>query len=256
MTISSQNRQAGPYNGNDITTNFAFAFKVFGASDLQVIKTDSAGVESTLTLSTHYTVSLNADQDANPGGTVTMLTAPATGTKLTLTSVVTPLQSTDLTNQGGFYPKVITNALDKLTILLQQLFNASNRSIKFPISDNRDGTIHGARNGKLLGFDAVGDMSLYEVQTGTSLVDLASPNGASLVGFNGYTVANSVAQVVNDISTLRTIAPRNGGVIDVKYHTSAEALLPAVAELNRCPMTPAALAPFIRILPHILALRE
>ena len=44
MTISSQNRQAGPYLGNDVATAFTFAFKVFAASDLQVVRTDAAGV--------------------------------------------------------------------------------------------------------------------------------------------------------------------------------------------------------------------
>lgn len=159
MTISSQSRQAGPYLGNDVATDFAFAFKVFSATDLQVVHTDAAGVESTLTLTTDYTVTLNSNQDSNPGGTVTLLTALATSTKLTITSSIDALQATDLTNQGGFYPKVITNALDKLTILIQQVLNGLGRSIKFPISD--DGmtvTLPAASNraNKALVFDQYG----------------------------------------------------------------------------------------------------
>lgn len=135
MTISSQTRKAGPFVGNDSTTAFPFAFKVFTAADMYVVKTDTdLEVETVLVLNTDYTVSLNADQNANPGGTITLPTALATGFTLTVTSNISPLQQTDLTNQGGFYPAIITNALDKLTILIQQALDSIGRSLKLPVS--------------------------------------------------------------------------------------------------------------------------
>ena len=42
----------------------------------------------------------------------------------------------DLTNQGGFYPKVINAALDRLTILAQQNAEQISRSVKVPISSS------------------------------------------------------------------------------------------------------------------------
>lgn len=184
MTISSETRGAGPYVGNDTATAFPFAFKVFSASDVQVISTDSDGAETTLTLTTDYTVTLNSNQDSNPGGTVTLPAVLATGDKLTITSDIAPLQATDLTNQGGFYPKVITNALDKLTILIQQILNGLGRSIKLPISNSDDGTLPaGDRANTVIGFDALGKLKLLAVQAGTSLVNLAASTGASLVGW-------------------------------------------------------------------------
>lgn len=135
MTISSENRKAGPYTGNGVTASFPFSFKVFAASDLLVVRTDLSAVDSTLTLTTDYTVALNADQNANPGGTVTLtLGALTSGYKLTIASQVAYTQATDLTNQGGFYPSVITNALDKLTILIQQLKESVGRTLKVAIS--------------------------------------------------------------------------------------------------------------------------
>ena len=135
MTISSQNRKAGPFVGNDSSTVFPFAFKVFAASDLYVVKTDTTlGADTVLELTTDYTVSLNANQDANPGGTVTLPSVLATGFKLTITSSLQYLQPTDLTNNGGFYPKVITNALDRLTIFVQQIAERLGRSLTLPIS--------------------------------------------------------------------------------------------------------------------------
>ncbi len=74
MTISSNIRKAGPFTGNGSTAAFPFYCKVFQASDLLVVQLDTAtNIETTLALTTNYTVSLNADQDSNPGGTVTLV---------------------------------------------------------------------------------------------------------------------------------------------------------------------------------------
>jgi hypothetical protein len=136
MTISSTTRKAGPFVGNDSSSAFPFAFKVFQAADVYVVRLDTdTNVETVLALTTDYTISLNADQNATPGGTVTLVAgALATGFNLTITSSISPLQSTDLTNQGGFYPSVITNALDKLTILIQQILERLGRSLTLPLS--------------------------------------------------------------------------------------------------------------------------
>ena len=134
MTISSDNRKAGPYICNGVTTAFPFAFKVFSSADVRVVLADASGAESDLVLGTHYAVALNADQDANPGGTVTTTAAYATGYTLTLTSGLQNLQPVTLTNNGGFYPTVINNALDRLTILVQQLAEQVSRAVKVSIS--------------------------------------------------------------------------------------------------------------------------
>ena len=139
MTISSSTRKAGPFTGNGTTATYPFTFKVFQASDLLVVRTSLAGVETTLTLTTDYTVSLNADQNSSPGGSVTLVAGNlATGLLLTMTSQVPYTQTTDLTNQGGFYPQVITNSLDKLTIQTQQLQEQVDRSAKLPLSSSAD----------------------------------------------------------------------------------------------------------------------
>lgn len=134
MTISSEIRKAGPFLGNDVTTGFPFTFKVFSSDDLEVVSADALGAETTLILNTDYTASINADQNTSPGGVVTLSAALATGTSLVVTSSIENLQPANLTNQGGFYPQVITNALDRLTILIQQLAESVSRSLKFSIS--------------------------------------------------------------------------------------------------------------------------
>ena len=140
MTISSTTRKAGPYIGNGTASVFPFAFKVFQASDMEVVRlTVATNVETTLALTTDYTVSLNQDQDSNPGGSITLVAgALATGYNLVITSSVENLQPTDLTNQGGFYPDVINDALDRATIQIQQLQEGLDRAALLPITSAAD----------------------------------------------------------------------------------------------------------------------
>lgn len=163
MTISSENRRAGPFVGNGVTTSFPFTFKVFATTDIVATLTVIAdGDESTLVLSTDYTVSLNADQNANPGGTVEYnpLGTPMASThKLTITSAVQQLQTLDLTNGGGFFPQSITNALDRAIILIQQLALTVGRGLQVSVSDDVPAVLPNAvaRALKFLSFDVNGD---------------------------------------------------------------------------------------------------
>lgn len=214
MTISSPVRIAGPYIGAGTLATFSFPFKVFAAADLDVIKlTVSTGVQTTLALTTDYTVSLNADQNSNPGGSITLVAGNlASGYNLTITSDIENLQPTDLTNQGGFYPEVINDALDRATIQIQQVSDDVVRSLQAPTSD---GTISmtlpptAQRIGKYLAFDAAGAPS---VATGTGAdinlrTDLAASGGAALVGFSptgslsAVTVQAAIAEIGTDLAT-------------------------------------------------------
>lgn len=158
MTISSTYTPA-QFSGNSVTVAFAFTFKTFDEADLVVVLTSSSGVETTKTITTHYTVSLNADQNNNPGGTVTMITAPATGETLTIARELDALQETDITNGGGFYPEVIEDALDRLTMLSQQNSDILARSLRSSVAGGSVGDLPTAtdRASKYLAFDASGD---------------------------------------------------------------------------------------------------
>lgn len=122
MTVSSTTRIAS-FIGNGSASTFAFAFKVFQPSDLLVISQDTATlVNTTLALTTDYSVALNANQNVSPGGSITLNAGPlATGFTLTITSDIPNIQPTEFLNAGGFYPEVLTASLDRATILIQQL---------------------------------------------------------------------------------------------------------------------------------------
>lgn len=165
MTISNTTRFAGPFVGNGTASSFGFSFKVFSASDLAVYRTvTSTGIATTLALTTDYTVALNADQDSSPGGTVTLVAGNlASGLTLVIASAVPNTQQVILTNQGGFYPEVLNDALDKATAQVQQVQAQANRSISFPAAEvSAVGTLPIAvdRAGQYLAFDANGNVDI------------------------------------------------------------------------------------------------
>lgn len=221
MTISSTTRIAGPFTGNGVTTTFPFTYKVFSTADVQVIRlTISTGLETTLTIVTDYTITLNGDQDSNPGGNIVLVAALSALYKLTATSDIANLQPTDLTNQGGFYPEVITDALDRATIQIQQLADQTDRAIKIPISDGvLDMTTPGTadRASKYFVYDASGLPSVSSGSgTDTALrTDLANASvslaGSRLSGFR-QTGTGATARTV-DAKLKDTVSVKDFGAV-------------------------------------------
>ena len=172
MTINSTTRKTNNLAGNGNTHTYPFAFKVFTDADVVVKKLEvSTSIETTLTLGANndYIVTLNSDQNGNPGGSVTLKSSGnnfnlPSGFQIVITSAVQSLQGTDLTNQGGFYPEVINDALDKSTILHQQQQGELDRSIKFSLT-NTIGSLEitenaAARANKVMAFDNAGEFSI------------------------------------------------------------------------------------------------
>lgn len=131
MAISTETRRSDRYACDGVQTAFPFAFKVFKADEIGVIVSPDGETETTLS-SELYTVSLNEDQDNDPGGVVNLLTAPADGTILVVVSNVAYKQQIVFTNQGGFYPELLNEGYDRLTILTQQLKEHLDRTITVP----------------------------------------------------------------------------------------------------------------------------
>jgi len=210
MTISSTIRVAGPYAGNGSQQIFTFAFKVFVNTDMLVVLTDNAtGAVTIQNLTSNYTVSLNADQNANPGGTITMLVAPPAGVSLSITSQVPLLQPTDLANVGNFYPRAVTDALDRTTIQIQQQTGLVGSSVRGVLGESLSTLPPAAtRAGNVLGFDAQGQpvLMLPPSGSGTALaIDLGNPSDP----LKGITLVAGAGRVVDTIAALRAL-PKNG----------------------------------------------
>lgn len=99
------------YTANGSTTQFAFTFPVYLASDIVV--TDNASV-----VTSGYTVAVNS---TGTGGTVTFTTAPVSGDALVITRATALTQTTALQNEGVLPAKTLEKMSDKLTLLTQEL---------------------------------------------------------------------------------------------------------------------------------------
>lgn len=176
MSITETTRRAGPYATDGLQTDFAFAFKVFAEGDV-VVTSSEDGVDTELVLTTDYTVSLNADQDSAPGGTVELVVAPD-GPTVTITSDMAATQPTVFTNAGGFFPRVLNNSLDRATILIQQVIEKLTRVPLLPLGDAPVGE-----------FPVVLPDGSFGWSTGTGSdpafrADVAAVGGAGLSGFS------------------------------------------------------------------------
>jgi hypothetical protein len=180
MTISSETRVAGPFTGNGITQDFPFSFKVFSAGDLRVEIVDTAGAVTLLALTSDYTVALNANQESNPGGTVSTYAMLDSGWTLTITTDMPLLQPVALTSYGGFFPEVINDALDRVTIQMQQLKEA--------ISDTVGPAGPPGANGS--GVPAGGDARQLLIKNSATDGDVGW-SSTTLLGYSGVNFGNA-----------------------------------------------------------------
>jgi hypothetical protein len=164
MTVSSTTVK-NSYSGNSSTTVFAYSFKIFADSDLQVIIRSSTGAETTKTLTTHYTVSGAGDAS---GGNVTFTSGntPATGETVVIRRGVPQTQAIDYIANDPFPAESHEEGLDRATMTTQQVQEELDRSIKLSRTNTMTSTEFtvGAtdRANKILAFDNSGEISVTQ----------------------------------------------------------------------------------------------
>lgn len=135
MAISSETRRAGPFTGDGAQRDFPFAFKVFSADQVKVLTAEKSDGKDVELDSTAYSVTLEADQDSNPGGVVTLSAPLPVGSVLAILSAVPYLQPMTLTNRGGFFPTTLNDSADRAVILAQQNAEILSRSVTVDATD-------------------------------------------------------------------------------------------------------------------------
>ena len=136
MSVEYIKRLAGPYIGDGTgQKTFSFGFLIFEESDVYVaVATSSDSEPSDLQQGTDYTVSMNADQSATPGGTITLTSESglAKDAVLVIGSAVDYTQTLDLTNYTRFAPERITTELDRIVVMIQQIVELLGRVVQVP----------------------------------------------------------------------------------------------------------------------------
>lgn len=164
MTISSTTVK-NSYSGNGSTTAFAYTFKIFANTDLQVIIRSSTGTETVKTLTTHYTVSGVGDAS---GGNVTFTSGntPASGETVVIRRAVPQTQAIDYIANDPFPAESHEEGLDRATMTTQQVQEELDRSLKLSRTNTMTSTEFtvGAsdRANKVLAFDSSGELSVTQ----------------------------------------------------------------------------------------------
>jgi len=115
------------------TTEFSFDFKVPAQGDLVVQLLNGTTLAATnQTLGSNYTVTLSK---STPGGHIDFLSAPAAGQYVQLYREVDATQPTDIPSGGLLREVQIENALDRNVLLIQQLQEQLDRSLKVAIGE-------------------------------------------------------------------------------------------------------------------------
>jgi hypothetical protein len=131
------------YDGDDNATEFSFPFLVNAKADLNAILTSAGGTDTTLAVDTDFEV---AGVGVEGDGIVTYpadeLLAPlATGEKLTLYRLLERKQLTSFTSQGTFRAENHEAAIDRLTMIAQELDEELDRCLKVNITSGDDGGV-------------------------------------------------------------------------------------------------------------------
>ena len=165
MTISSTTTK-NSYSGNGSTTAFAYSFYIPASTDIQVIVRSSTGTETVKaegTGSTNYAIT---GVGSASGGNVTFVTAPASGETVVLRRNTAKTQATDYVANDPFPAETHEDALDKLTIIGQDLQEQVDRSLKLSRTNTMTSTEFTVgstdRASKILAFDSSGELSVTQ----------------------------------------------------------------------------------------------
>lgn len=186
MTISSETSKV-IYTGNDVASVFAYTFKIFKNTDIEVTEIIIAtGAETLLVLTTDYTVSGVGD---DAGGNVTLVAGALPSTKeLVIRRDPKLLQETDYEEYDKFPAETHEKALDKQVIISQSLKEVLDRIVQRPITESTPLILPALVAGKVLSNDGVN--LLWSTITATDY------NGSMIAGLDA---SKAAVPAVNDI---------------------------------------------------------
>lgn len=206
------------HNGNGVTTVFAYNFKILAEADLEVTVD---GVVKTLT--THYSVS---GVGSDGGGSVTMVTAPASGTaNVVLQRDMTYSRATDYQDNGDLLAATLDDDLDRPVMLLQQIKALLARALRVIGSEVSIAELPALadRASMYLAFDANGD----PVATAGTTSDLiATPFAETLLDDGTAAAARATLGVVIGTDVQAFVATASEAEMNAGTETAVRAMSP------------------------------
>jgi len=245
------------------STTFTIDFPFFALDDINVIITNSSGVDTTLSRGSGantFAVSGTAVDDGFSGGNVT-LGSVYTSSTVTIFRDIPVTRTTDFATSGPFNIASLNTELDRIIAIEQELETAIGRTLTLPESDATASLVLpnvDTRKGKTLAFNAssgaveagptiagvttVGAMAadiaaLADIEDGTTATDAIS--GLAAIKANVTTVAgiaSNVTSVAGIASNVTTVAGNNSNVSTVagisSNVTSVAGISSAISSVN------------------------
>jgi hypothetical protein len=191
MTVQSTTSRAD-YRGNNVTTLFTVPFYFLDNSHIKVVRTDNSTVPptaATLVLGTDYVIT---GAGITSGGQVQTTIAP------TATQILTVLRNVPFTQLIHYVPNdpfpaaTHEQALDQLTMEVQELNEGLTHSLQYPSYEPIPNTLPAAssRANMLLGFDANGQQTLLPLPASVGAGDLRVERWADGVDYTSGTSAS------------------------------------------------------------------
>ena len=202
-----QYAQAVTANSTQLTIDFPF----FSLDDINVIVTNTSGVDTTLTRGTGtgtFAVTGVSVDDGFSGGHITLGDTYGSGTKYTIFRDITVERTTDFPTSGPFNVSALNTELDKIFAIEQELETKVGRTMKLADSDtaasltlpNLD-----TRKGTTLAFNATS--GLPEAGPSIASVGTVSTNVANInTVAAAVTNVNLVAGQISPTNNLSTVA--------------------------------------------------
>jgi hypothetical protein len=204
-------------------TTFDFDFPVFINTGISVYRTRVTTTE--LTLTTDYTVSINTDQEADPGGTITPVAAVEAGDVWVIVGSTVVERTSDFQQRGGWQAAEINEQFDAIIMMIQEM-----KRVGLVFDEDYTGTTgtidkDGITNGYFLRRTATG----YDHAQVVSAGSISTPVAVAEGGTGGTTAAAARSNlavpglaVANTFTTSQAITG-NLGVTGTITSTSTDA---------------------------------
>lgn len=185
------------YMGNDLTCDFAFSFKIFSETDLEIFIEES-GVQSKLDPDNDYDVVFS-----DTGGSVNLNSPPRKNQFLIIARNVQLEQVVTYSTSTGFSAETVETGFDKDVAMLQQLAYDGKRAIRVPLgSENLNLSLPTPQKGKTLKWsdDEKGLINSYSnIDEIGEAVELAitSSDGAIRAAENAQNIVDNATSSIN-----------------------------------------------------------
>jgi hypothetical protein len=196
------------YVADGVLADFTYPFPIFEEADLE-IRLDGAVLAGGATI---------AGAGSSEGGTVSLAEPPPAGTRVTLRRRLRIARATDFQDNGILRARALNDELDYQVAAIQQVADDITGAVRLEPSDGGDLVLplRGARANRVLGFDSVGDLTVFD--RGTQALGVPYPGGVPRM------VEDKLAErlTARDFGVPRLVVDHDvGGLRDARFTRNA-----------------------------------